>query len=52
MKRRAPFLIAALGAGLVVWGTFGARGYEERVKGCGASRRVLASGLGRIAQGD
>ncbi len=30
----------------------GERGFEERVKGCGASRRVLASGLGRIAQGD
>ena len=30
----------------------GQRGFEEGVKGCGASRRVLASGLGRIAQGD
>lgn len=29
MKSRAPFLIATLGAGLVVWGTFGARGWGQ-----------------------
>ncbi len=29
MKSRAPLLIATLGAGLVVWGTFGARGWGQ-----------------------